>query len=221
MDNLLENLWNKYPIIMSVLGFIVVIGTASQLNEKLESYSRYKFFREKYLKWPAIIIGVGGVLGICWATYSIWPEWLQRIPSDLIIVGIIVFVWDRLEKAFGLLCGISDDINDIKEKLGLQTFARTPAQKDKDFLKTLKECIYEGENIKELFREKELKKYNTSINIWIRESGMVKYCPKCQKYFEDKNSNLSGEFSIRPREYKWNCDICRGNLILKKKEVVV
>ncbi len=137
------------------------------------------------------------------------------------IFGVVLYFcadygW-KTENVDNLLNGISDDINDIKEKLDLPIFERTPAQHTKEFMKTLKEYIYKGGNIKELFREEELKKYNTWINICINEAGMTKYCTKCQKYFDDASQHPSGEFSVNLGGYKWNCDTCRGNLILRRK----
>lgn len=95
---------------------------------------------------------------------------------------IIVYAINRIFETYNLLSGISDDINDIKKKLGLRTESRTKRQEESEAKRYLKDAIYDGKDLKEL-RETlgfiKFRKYKWWIKHCLEIYAKMKICPKC------------------------------------------
>jgi len=122
------------------------------------------------------------------------------------IAWFIIGLMNKITHAYELLNGLSDDINDIKKKLGLETSIRTPKQDRKEFKENIKKDIYSGGSLAELeeyYGKKPIKKYMHWVKICMEGFQTAKYCPSCEKYF-----NYA--------DYKVKCDTCKGDLVMAK-----
>jgi len=120
MDNFWENLWEKHPMLLGIVGIFCVIGWINQFIEWSESRPKWKPIA-KFVKWSAIILGGIGILITCWITYSSWPVWLQRILGYIVLGGMFGYFCDILSKEYGrivrLLMDISEKLSRIEYKL--------------------------------------------------------------------------------------------------------
>lgn len=95
--------------------------------------------------------------------------WLWGI---LLVIGIGWIIRDSTKHIYELLCGLSEDVNDIKRKLGIEIlYARTPEQKDESTKKYIRKAIREGDkekSIKELLGFWGFRKYKWYVN-WCKE----------------------------------------------------
>ena len=121
----------------------------------------------------------------------------------LIFVYISIYMAYRFYK---LLIGISDDINEIKEKFGLPIRPKTRDQSAKEFKKIVKFVVYKGGNLKEHFRERDLSNLKYLIQAWSEEAKNGKFCYFCERTF---NSSSDGF-------YKNICPFCAHELQLTK-----
>jgi len=122
----------------------------------------------------------------------------------------------KFDDAFNLLNDLSDDINDIKEKLGLRTQRRTAVQReenDKDFIRGQ---IEKGKSLKEL--KKILGfwaycKYKWWIKHCIKNYTNGKVCPKCKKvyYYDEDECDKCSTGLVSIKEYQRRLDFERGN----------
>jgi len=112
-------------------------------------------------------------------------DFLTRLFWALLILWGIY----SLNRLYHLLIGISDDINEMKQKLGLRIIARTPAQNVKQLMDLIRFEIHCGKSLEELkeeFRAKELRKLKNWIEVWMKEvkDKKCKVCYSCMKVFE-------------------------------------
>lgn len=102
--------------------------------------------------------------------------------SLVFLTVIIIYVINRISDTYNLLSGVSDDIYDIKKKLGLETEPRTKHQEEEWARRRIKDAIYDGKDLEELkktFGASEFLKYKKWIDFYLQEYSKMKICPKC------------------------------------------
>lgn len=121
---------------------------------------------------------------------------------------IIVYAINRIFETYNLLSGVSDDIYDIKKKLGLDTVPRTKRQEDDFVRKCIKNAIYDGKGLEELkdtFGALKFRKYKWWIDLNLREYLKIKICPKCNSIYSLsalKECKICNVQLVSTREYK-------------------
>lgn len=103
------------------------------------------------------------------------------------LIGVVLFpaafvyVVIRISDIYNLLSGVSDDIYDIKKKLGLETDLRTKSQEDDMIRSRIKEEIYDGkdsEELKNTFGATKVEKHKWWIDLHLQEYSKKKICPQ-------------------------------------------
>lgn len=115
--------------------------------------------------------------------------------------------WKDSNESYELLCELSDDINEIKKKVGLPTVNRTPKQRKQDTLRYIQEEVYRGKSL-ESFRKDwgfwSFHKYKNWIKIYIDQFHKGKFCPNCEElYGEEENE----------------CETCKIKLLSTKEKI--
>lgn len=72
------------------------------------------------------------------------------LVGTLLVIMIGWIIRENVKHIYELICDLSDDINDIKRKLGLPIENRTPHQRKQSTIQFIKKEIYEGKTLKEL-----------------------------------------------------------------------
>lgn len=124
-----------------------------------------------------------------------WWEILGIYLIVLWIIGIIIHEIDKLRKVYDLLCDLSDDINEIKEKLGLEVVNRTEDQVETSNRKWIQENVLEGKDLK-WFKKNAgrifVGKYGWFVKSCIKDYPQRKICTNCEKayskYTDDCNA---------------------------------
>lgn len=120
---------------------------------------------------------------------------------EVILTIVVIYLISRIIYAYNLLSGLSDDVNDIKKKLGLKTDARTHNQIYE------RDCNYINRTVLSGKTQKELKetlgfwmfhKYKGEIEMALKNYPERKICPDCK--------GLWGPYSER-------CCICETKTI--------
>jgi hypothetical protein len=107
---------------------------------------------------------------------------MWNLISLVFLTVIIVYVVNKISDTHNLLSGVSDDIYDIKKKLGLVTYLRTKHQEQDRALKCIEDAIYDGKDIEELkktYGASEFRKYKWWIDSRLQSYSKMKICPKC------------------------------------------
>lgn len=97
-----------------------------------------------------------------------------------------VYVVTRISDTYKLLSGVSDDIYDIKKKLGLETELRTKRQEEDKARRYIKNAIYDGKDLEELKKTlgaSEFRKYKWWIESCLQSYSKMKICPKCDAIY--------------------------------------
>lgn len=101
-----------------------------------------------------------------------------------LFVILVVYVIYVIEKKTQVLEGLSDDINEIKKKLGLETHIRTPEQLEKVERDAINRSVLWGSSLKDLKKEYGFKfvwRNRQFIDSCIQnyDGGNGTVCPKC------------------------------------------
>lgn len=99
---------------------------------------------------------------------------------------IIVYAINRIFETYNLISGVSDDIYDIKKKLGLETEPRTKRQEEDMTRRRIKDAIYDGkdsEELKKTLGASEFQKYKRWIEFHLQSYAKMKICPKCDTIY--------------------------------------
>ena len=130
------------------------------------------------------------------------------------IVAITKFV-SKINNAVILLNGLSDDINEIRMKLGLGMVQRTEIQIRRDIREATERCLVHGNGIEDIEEiknyifpkfeysidddsEKSRRKHDKFIRELIKDFDEAKICPQCKKIY------YAGR-SIFPDDYCLEC----------------
>ncbi|MFA4984579.1 MAG: hypothetical protein WC559_04685 [Candidatus Omnitrophota bacterium] len=124
------------------------------------------------------------------------PAWITAPLFGLVLFWFIELMMRSIfEKERELLYDLSDDINEIKRKLGLRTENRTQRQRDEANRRYIQEEANEGRTFEDFKKEWGFWEFH-------RNKGWIKYytdeykkthpkktiCPKCHK-FDNENEN--------------------------------
>ncbi len=122
-----------------------------------------------------------------------------------IFIVIIVYVINKIFKIYDLLSDVSDDINDIRKKMGLNPEARTKKQYDELMQRIIRDKVYDGQNleeIKKILGSWKLRKYEFWIKFYLNEYSKKKICPKCDAIYDG---------------IKRECEVCKISLVSTKE----
>lgn len=146
---------------------------------------------------------------------------MDRIAFVVIIGTIVYFVL----KIYELVCDLSDDINEIKKKLGLGTYTRTSMQRKREEADYISHKILWGSSLKNIRKERGFWftfKYKDIIDLYIKKysNGEGFVCPKCLTMYGegDFEAPLSALELLNPKCIK--CEITLIKINKFKEELL-
>lgn len=121
----------------------------------------------------------------------------------LFLVGMIIFSWfikNSVKHIYGLLCDLSDDINEIKEKLGLSKEIRTPSQIELFNREYFKREVYKGRTLKDFRKELgfwAFYRWKWWIKRYLGLYDKSKTCPRCETVYDTYTSDYDSGKCLR------------------------
>jgi len=161
----------------------------------------------------AIVIIIG--LATAFVVATLTGKALDLLPNNIIgeyayagflLLCIYFVIKMSTSHIYKLLSGVSDDIREIKDKLGIQSIVcRTPEQMDNSTQNFITDVIERGDGIKEIKKILGIWKtfkYKWLIKYRIEEYAKKKICPQCETLY---------------KSYKNKCTECDTVLIPAKE----
>lgn len=121
---------------------------------------------------------------------------LLDFSVTVILVIYVLIYTSKISNTHEVLNGLSDDINEIKKKLGLEVSARTKSQLEEANKKYINDLIKEGQSIVDIRQHLGFwgfRKYKWYITHMMKNYNEAMICPECEKVSFSLNLKLDFE----------------------------